>query len=424
MFFLVLFSTIVAGFALRMATSIMYGVRGPARGDATYAILRVVSWVLIGGPLLVWSVLPLIVPRMGATFCLLLWVILGFAVVDAVRSSREMYRRMNAKLLAIALREGQLSQINELMDKLGGGWFVGESALGLSRDLARGVPLYESVAHHRSALPRIAPAYAAVGTLASAEPEALDEASRPDDSGVAAAWRNWVDYVAYGIAMLLAIGALLSTFGIYIIPQFHEIFYEFGLELPPATAVLVNLSENNMWVWWLGFLLILAVLVTILVIGVMYLFDMRPIGRLTDRVFRAGHLAHVLRMVALGIEHRVELPRLFYALSVTYPVASLRSRIASCYTDVSIGRALPGVMETHGLVTRNEMGLIETAAKVGNLPWSLRQIAARKESQMVAWMTVLSRIAYPVIVLGIALVVAFIVISLFIPLVKLVEGLS
>jgi type II secretory pathway component PulF len=420
MIFLIPLGLIVAGVALQIVTSLVYGVRGPAAGDAAYSTLRVVSWVSIGVGLLIWTVMPIV----ALPICLLLWVIIGFALVDTVRSSREMHRRMNAKLLAIAQREGQLAKAGELLHEMRSGRIVGEAALGLSYDLARGTPLYESVARHQGALPRIAPAYAAVGTLAHAEPEALDEASRPDDPALATAWRNWGDYLAYGVAMTLAMGILLTFFGLFIIPQFREIFIEFDLELPKMTVFLITLARGGITVGWLVILFFLGLVLGLFVLGVMYLFDLQLLTGITDRVFRRGHLAHVLRMVALGIEHRVELPRLFYALSVTYPVASIRSRLASCYTDAEIGRALPGLMEVHGLVTRSEMGLVETAMKVGNLPWALRQIAARKESQMATRMTVASRVAYPLIVLGIGLVVAFIVIALFLPLVGLVEGLS
>jgi type II secretory pathway component PulF len=420
MILLVPLGLIVAGVALQIATSLVYGVRGPAPGDSTYSALRIVSWVGIVVGLLIWTV----IPWAALPICLLLWVIIGFAVVDTIRSSREMHRRTNAKLLAIAEREGQLANAGELLREMRSGWFVGEAASGLSHDLARGTPLYESVARHRGALPRIAPAYAAVGTLAHAEPQALDEASRPDDPALASAWRNWGDYLAYGVAMALAMSILLTFFLLFIIPQFHQIFIEFDLELPSMTRLLMSLARLGIGVWWLVILLLLGLLLGLFALGIMYLFDLQFLIGLTDRVFRRGHLAHVLRMVAMGVEHRVELPRLFYALSVTYPVASVRSRLTGCYTDAEIGRSLPGIMEVHDLVTHSERGLVETAMKVGNLPWALRQIAARKESQMAARMTVASRVAYPLIVLGIGLIVAFTVISLFVPIVDLVRALS
>lgn len=420
MIFLVPLGLIIAGVALQVATSLVYGVRGPAPGDSIYSKLRLVSWIGIIVGLLIWTVMPMA----ALPICLLLWVVIGFAVVDTVRSSREMHRRTNAKLLAVAEREGQLANAGELLREMRSGWFVGEAAAGLSHDLARGMPLYESVARHRGALPRLAPAYAAVGTLAHAEPQSLDEASRPDDPVLASAWRNWGDYLAYGVAMVLAMSILLTFFLMFIIPQFDQIFTEFDLELPNMTRLLVSLARLGLGISWLVILLLLGLLLSLFALGIMYLFDLQSLNRLTDRLFRRGHLAHVLRMVAMGVEHRVELPRLFYALSVTYPVASIRNRLTACYTDSEGGRSLPALMEVHGLVTQSEMGLVETAMKVGNVPWALRQIAARKESQMAARMTVASRVAYPLIVLGIGLVVAFIVIALFVPIVDLVRGLS
>lgn len=406
-----------------MMLGMVYGVRGPKPDDAFYAVWWFVSWTFILLGMLVWCLLPLAGSPGSLVICLLLWILAGFAVVDSVTSSRDANRRTNAKLLAIAQSTGQLKETTELFEAVRQGWAVGGPARAVGYELQSGTPLYESIRNHPRALPRTAAAYAAVGTLANAEPQALDELSQPADPGIASATRSWFDYIAYLVAMMLTMGMLLSMYCLFIVPQFAQIFYEFDLALPGMTQAFISGSGPSPF-WGLMAVAAGAAVVVLGFTAVLYLFDVRVLQKLGDWLFRRAHIATVLRMVALGVEHRVELPRLLYALSVTYPVRSLRNRLSDAYADANAGQTLPAALAGNRLLSDSEQGLIETAERVGNVPWALRQIAMRRESQLATRMNVLVRIAYPVIVLSIALFVAFIVIALFVPLVKLVEALS
>ncbi|MCO6045028.1 type II secretion system F family protein [Aeoliella sp. ICT_H6.2] len=423
MVFLAPLLVLMVGLAMRMALSMAYGARGPEPNDYIYLLLLLLSWIFLAVGIFAWCMLPLAGSPGALMVCVLLWTLGGFALVDGVTTSRDANRRTNAKLLSIAQREGQLKETSVLFEGLRQGRYVGRAARRLSRELQAGTPLYESVRTQPAALPRASASYAAVGTLAKAEPQALDELSRPEDPVLASASRSCVDYVAYLVAISLTMGLLLSLYGVFIVPQFREIFWEFDLELPPATQLLIDgFAFTPMSI--LMTIAAVLTLVMLMLIGIFYLCDMRVLRLMGDWLFRRAHVAKLLRMVALGIEHRVEFERLLYALSVTYPVRSLRSRLSGAYTEAHNGQSLPAALMAHQLLTSSEAGLIETAERVGNVPWALRQIALRRENLLAARMNVVVRIAYPVIVLSIAMFVAFIVISLFVPLVKLVEGLS
>jgi type II secretory pathway component PulF len=67
---------------------------------------------------------------------------------------------------------------------------------------------------------------------------------------------------------------------------------------------------------------------------------------------------------------------------------------------------------------------LKTAERAGNLPWILRQIAVRREKRAVYRLASALQVMYPVVILLLGSFVGFFVISLFIPLVKLIEGLA
>ncbi len=247
--------------------------------------------------------------------------------------------------------------------------------------------------------------------------------SRPEDPQLAAAWRWWFDHVSYGVAMLLTMGVLVSLFALFIIPQFRNLFWDFGLQLPGITDWVLTVADETV-IW--GVLIAGAVIALIVgfVIGVLYLLDVAVLRGISDYLFRRVHAATALRMLALAVEHRAELPRALYALSITHPVRAIRSSLAAAYQDVASGQSWPDALMHNRLLTSNEKGLVETAATVGNLPWALRQIAQRRESQLAARMTLAGHVTHPILILAISGFVSLMCFALFLPLVKLVEGLT
>ncbi len=75
-------------------------------------------------------------------------------------------------------------------------------------------------------------------------------------------------------------------------------------------------------------------------------------------------------------------------------------------------------------VSSAEQSLLKSAEAAGNLPWALRTVAARQEKRVVYRLAAAVQVLYPILIVMLGALVAFFVVSLFIPLVKLVEGLS
>jgi type II secretory pathway component PulF len=71
-----------------------------------------------------------------------------------------------------------------------------------------------------------------------------------------------------------------------------------------------------------------------------------------------------------------------------------------------------------------EYALLKSAGEVQNLPWALRTIAQRKEKQLVYRWAAAVQVAYPCIVLLVGLGVGLFAAAMFLPLVKLIEGLA
>jgi len=80
--------------------------------------------------------------------------------------------------------------------------------------------------------------------------------------------------------------------------------------------------------------------------------------------------------------------------------------------------------QRQGILHPCEVVLLESAEKVGNLPWTLNAIANSIERRWSYRIRALLEFFEPMVTLMVSMVVAFIVISLFLPLVKLLTDLS
>lgn len=420
MVLLVPLAVIFLGVALHMALRLVYGARGASENDTLFVVGRVLSWCLMGGGALLWTAVPMLMAWP-------LWLLVAFALVDSLLAARDAARRTNCKLLAIAAQEQNLPEAARLLDEVSSGRYVGEAAGGLAYQLHRGTPLYESVAGNPGALPREAAAYAAIGTLAEDPVEALNELSRPDDSQLATAWRRWCDQAAYGSLIVIALAMIMAFCLMFVVPQFREIFWEFDVALPPMTEFTMGLADPGSFGWFLVSFLLLGCSVLLfggLIVSFCYLVDMHVLRGPSDWLLRNRHTASVLRLLALAVAGRVDLSRAFYALSVTHPARNLRTRLSDTYQDIAAGQKWSDVMVHNRLLSANEKALVETAEQAGNLPWALRQIAHRREAQLATRLEATANLVYPLFILAIGLLIGFIVISLFIPLVKLTEGLA
>jgi type IV pilus assembly protein PilC len=212
---------------------------------------------------------------------------------------------------------------------------------------------------------------------------------------------------------------------IKIVPEFVKIFYEFGLELPTSTQLLVAFSEFVVNVLAVPIaLLTFFLLLVATVIAICFLCDEPPMQWFADRFFRGRRIADLLRIIALATENREPLPDVLNRVATVYPSNIIRKQVARAASDVGAGLDWREALRRARIISFGEQRLLTTAETVGNLPWALREIASQREKRIVYWFANRLQVFYPLIILALGLFVGFYALSLFIPIVKLINGLS
>jgi type II secretory pathway component PulF len=413
-------SLILLGIGLRMALRITYGARGPEPSDPIHAFLNITSWVLIG-----LGLAPAFLGGVISVVGLIVIVLAMATLVEMVVMGRTAQRRSMCRVLAMMLERGNRLDASVVLAGRAMDGTVGSSARLLFKALRDGTPLIPAISRYPRAVPPETLAYLAAGENRDARVAALRELSRPASTELTTLWRDCIDRISYLLVvvliMLLALGFIMWK----IVPQYAQIFAEFDLELPTLTQGAVTLAQfggERLVVPILSAFLMLVL--TTIVVGICYLCDEPVLQGLADRLFRGRRLASVLRILALATENRAPLDEVLNRLAIVFPANSIRRRLVQAASEVGQGGDWQDAFQSAGLVTQAEQSLLKTAEQVGNLPWVLREIADRREKLTVYWIATRLQVIYPFIILSLGLIVAFYAISLFVPIVKLINGLS
>lgn len=411
---------ILLGLGLRMALRLTYGVRGPDAGDPVYEFLRITGWVLI-----VLGLAPAILGGLYSIVGGFLVVLAAATFIEIITQRRAAQRRSLCALLAVIVERRQRLDATALLDSHVMRGSVGRKASLLFKSLDRGMPLDQAVRENSRALPREAVAYLAAGETMKTEAAALRELSRTDHSELATIWRACVDRVSYLACIMTMMVGILTFVMIKIVPAFVDIFQEFNLDLPPMTMLAVHVS--NLFVNYLAPPVLLAFGVSLLglvVVGICYLCDLPVLLPISDRWFRGRRMADVLRILAVATEERQPLADVLSRVAREYPSSTIRRQLVPAANALHGGTTWHEALFKSRIVSRAEAALLKTAEKAGNLPWTFRQIAARREKRAVYRLASALQVIYPIVILLLGSFIGFFVISLFIPLVKLIEGLA
>jgi len=235
--------------------------------------------------------------------------------------------------------------------------------------------------------------------------------------------------MVYPVTMMLIVAAVVLALLVFVVPDFEEIYLDFGVELPLLTKFVLAVSQLVINYWKLG-LAILAMAVFLLV-WLEYLS--RTSYRLRMLVWKIPWMGSLVRWSALSRFSR--LLAIFVKRSIPLPSAL---RFAGDATnDVCLvrdaGRLAERVKQGQGF-TDGVAGLREFPASFVELlnhagdevtfSESLESIADIFEARVYSLATLSSQILEPALYVMLGGLVGLITISLFAPLFRLLDALS
>lgn len=232
------------------------------------------------------------------------------------------------------------------------------------------------------------------GTLAASMRERLVEPG-PLISSVSPRMRQMMLY----FAAMLIIGSVVITFvQIRIVPEMAKIVEEFDIPMPQTLHWSAITSIYIARYWYVFLLAILALY---------WLFFSSWPGRRLRRAIltrvirplRELHTADVLEKIGVTIGAGRPISGALSTLARYHFDPTLRNQLLFLRNEVELGADVWGSMAAIGLLTAPEARVLETADRVGNRAWALKQIAQVKKRRTLRRLGQLSELALPAVVL-------------------------
>jgi type II secretory pathway component PulF len=232
--------------------------------------------------------------------------------------------------------------------------------------------------------------------------------------------------LVYIVALLTVFTAIISFVMYYIIPKFKKIFLDFGTELPALTIIVIETSDAIVEYFYLIVLIPVPIALACRALRAAGFGSWVTVGNLSiPNPWQARtQLPHILRGLSLAVKAGRPLDSALTTMAVEHSDAPLRKRLSQIHSDVANGISCWQSCSVNGLLRRNEAALLESAERVGNLPWALTRLADHVERGILHRLHLIAESVEPLFILLMALILGAFIVGMFMPIVKLINDLS
>jgi len=265
----------------------------------------------------------------------------------------------------------------------------------------------------------------------------------------------------YPIVVVTVAVCILTFIMIKIVPEFEKIFEEFDLDLPPMTLLLVKISNLCVQYWYLIPGIPISIWLTVKLIRKFrhgrigwdqFIIKVPIFGNLIEKNILARTTRTLGTLVASGVpilealnitrdtSGNATFERMYTKISEAiregeaiakpmkensvpgfHPVAML---FWFCFIGGPIGLLLYLLKFKQRIVDDIVVNMVDVGEETGELDTMLYKVADTYDEEVAVLTEGLTKLMEPLLIIFLGGAVGFIVIALFIPLVKLIEGLS
>ena len=432
-------SVLAMGAALLFAGSLL--AMAPPRSSPVAGVLRYTGWtLLVVGVLAVWLLV-------GGWLGLIAWPISMGILARAAWNYRAVQKRNLLAAVELAAHHNMplAPMVRAFADEQDRGFAARVRALAAR--LEQGLAPQQAMAASRAALPPEAALAAALardtgdlsGTL-----QATTYASLFD--------RTWLQpmiaRLLYLLGTIFCMVIVVTFLQIKILPSWVRILQDFDLDyrlptLDLATPVEPPLPDS--WIDWMVFnlppavysVVVYSTTLAMLILWALFFLSIAGIytwlqwrGTLMPRlpglrrIINWVDMAPVLRILALESRAQRPLAGTLQTIAALHPKRSMRRRVQRVARDVERGMAWQESLRRRGLVPSADAAVLAAAARSGNIPWALTQMADGFERQASWRLKALVQTAAPLAILPLALAVALVAWAYFLPISELIKALS
>ena len=241
-------------------------------------------------------------------------------------------------------------------------------------------------------------------------------------------------YPAAVVTVAVGVLIFLMTF---VIPKFKDIFSGFDTTLPTMTAILINVStwiKGNLYYTHPPYIGVLLIIPVGLFLGFKFLAKTNK-GRLTldtaklnaplfGTLIRKIAIARFARTLGTLITSGVPILQALNIVRETSGNEVMSKAIGNVHDSIREGESIAAPLKDTKVFTPMVISMIEVGEETGKLPDMLLKIADNYDEDVDTAVAGITSVIEPVLIVSLAFMVGFIVIALFLPLIKLISSVN
>ncbi|HTR42997.1 MAG TPA: type II secretion system F family protein [Pseudomonadales bacterium] len=230
-------------------------------------------------------------------------------------------------------------------------------------------------------------------------------------------------------AMVVCVGiGLIIFFMTFMMPKFILIFNGFNVELPLPTKMLINTSQWLEKYWWL-------IPPVLLVLFVLFKrFQATPTGRrkidewkmnapVVGKVVKLNLFGQFARTLGTLMQNGVPVLTALKITEEVLPNVVIKEATAKTREAVTDGKALAQPIAHCKIFPQLMVDLVRIGEETGDVPGALNNIADTYESEMSIQLRLMTQLIEPLLIICMAVIVGFLLLSIFLPLFKLISSI-
>ena len=236
--------------------------------------------------------------------------------------------------------------------------------------------------------------------------------------------------LVYPIAVVVIASCILSFIMIFIIPKFAEMFKEMDIgELPMSTQILMSISNAMLNYWYI-------LIFTPLLFWLIYKLIVRtPRGRLVmdaiwlkvpifGSIISKSAVSRFCRTLGTLVTSGVPILEALSIIKLATGNAVVANAVDTVHNSIKEGDTIAEPLKHSGVFDDLVVNMIQVGEETGELDKMLMKVADTYDNEVDTLVSALMSLLEPVLIVAMGLTVGFIVIALFMPLIKIMDRLT
>ncbi|QDT63761.1 type II secretion system F family protein [Calycomorphotria hydatis] len=233
----------------------------------------------------------------------------------------------------------------------------------------------------------------------------------------------------YPVAVVTVATAIVSFIMIFIIPKFKAIFAGFGTELPAITEALIGASDFLANYWYLLFVVPFAFILFLKIVKKnktgAYIVDWISLRiPVLGKILEKSSVARLCRTLGTLIGSGVPILEALLISRDTATNAVFRRAFDNIYAAIREGESMAVPLKESRVCDDIVVNMVDVGEETGALDLMLYKVADIYDEEVTVLVDGMIKLLEPLMVVALGLIVGFIVIALFMPLIKLLNDLS